>query len=116
MAHNRIIHLSKGDLKIKIQENKLAHIKDYEEAVIAYRNKANELIKKAKTDLDEGSLKIVISLITPINKADEYDKIMEMLNWEINDTITLTEAEFTEYVLDETPTSNMAKFSNSSYR
>ena len=116
MRHNREINIKKAELIEKIKANKEAHIKDYEEAVIAYRNKAAEAIAKAQQDLSDGSLKIVISLVTPVNRADEYDKVIEMFNWETKDEIVINQEEFNEYVHDENTSSIQAKFTNSTYR
>jgi len=108
--------VDKKSLIEKIQENKQAHIKDYNEAVDAYYKKAAEQIQKASKDLKNGSLKISINLVTPINREEEYDKIIEMFNWEINDEIELTQREFNEYVHDDNDSSRQAKFLNSSYK
>lgn len=116
MRHNRQINIKKAELIEKIKANKEVHIKDYEEAVIAYRKKAAELITKVQEELTNGSLKIGINLVTPVNRADEYDKVIEMFNWETNDEIVITQEEFNEYVHDDNTSSIQAKFTNSTYR
>lgn len=113
--HNRTITLSKKDLIAKIKENKENHIKEYNEAIIAYKEEAQKQIDKAIKDLEESSLKINMYLITPVNISDEYDKVIEMFNWEIKDEIILTQSEFNEYVHDDTQTSKSASLSNTSY-
>ncbi len=115
MRHNRTITIKKKDLIEKIKENKTAHIKEYEEAVVTYKEEANKQLLEAKKELDNGSLRIGITLTTPINKSEEYDKIIEMFNWEVKDEIELTQSEFNEYVHDDNEFSRQAKFANSFY-
>lgn len=115
MRHNRTVKISKAKLIEKIKENKLNHIKEYEEAVVAYVEEANKQLIKAKAELDNGSLKIQIHLTTPINRSEEYDKVIEMFEWEVQDEIELTQSEFNEYVHDDNDSSRNAKVANSFY-
>jgi len=114
--HNREVSIEKSKLIEKIKENRDAHVIDYNEAVIAYRKKAESELKNLSKELKNGSMKLNLHLITPINRSEEYDKIIEMFNWEINDIVKLTQKEFNEYVLDETTSAQQAKFSNSAYK
>lgn len=113
---NRTVTIKKSQLLEKIKENKLAHIKDYDEAVEAYKIEALKQLESAKTELDGGSLKIRIQLTTPVNRSDEYDKVIEMFNWEVKEEIELTQNEFNEYVHDDNDFSRSAKLANSSYK
>lgn len=114
--HNRTIKINKQQLINKIIENKEAHIKDYEEAVLAYKTEAYKQLTKCKEELDGGSLKIGLKLVTPVNRGEEYDKVIEMFKWEINEEVEITQKEFNEYVHDDNEDSKYAKFQNSTYR
>lgn len=116
MRHNRTVKISKSKLIEKIKENKIEHIKDYQEAVKAYIEEANKQLLKAKSELDNGSFTIGIRLTTPVNREEEYDKVIEMFNWEVQDEIELTQSEFNEYVHDDNDSSRSAKLANSSYK
>jgi hypothetical protein len=72
-------------------------------------------LNNLKKELDNGSLKIRLQLIEPINRSDEFDKVIEMFNWKLSENIELTQAEFNEYVHDETNSSMTAKLANFSY-
>ncbi len=114
--HNRTINILKADLIKKIEENKVNHIKDYEEAVIAYKEKAAEKIKQMTKKLKEGSLSIGFELTTPVNRVTEYDKVIKMFEWETKDNVELTQAEFNEYVHDENSAAISSRFANSLYK
>ena len=114
--NSRQITVDKAKLIEKIKENKAKHIQEYEEAVIAYKKKADELLNKAALDLAAGKMDIRINLVTPVNESAEYDKLVDMFTWEVEEKVVLSQGEFNEYVFDETPFAVQAKMLNSSYR
>lgn len=113
--HNRTVKINKQKLIDKIKENKSSHITEFNTAVAAYRVEANKQLENLKKDLENGSLTIAIKLTTPINRTDEYDKVIQMFEWEVENEIELTQAEFNEYVHDDNERSRTAKFANSFY-
>lgn len=114
--HNRQIKIKKKELITKLRENKEKHIKDYNEAVVAYKKKAQEELVKSQKRLNEGALDIKIVLVTPVNKSEEYDKIIEMFNWEVEELISLSQGEFNEYIHDESDFSKASFLANSTYK
>ena len=115
LNHNRTVKVNKADLISKIEENKLTHVKEYEQAVIDYREEAQRQITQIQKELTDGSLKIKLNLITPVNRSEEYDKVIEMFKWEVEEIIEVTQKEFNEYVHDDNDSARNAKFLNSSY-
>lgn len=113
---NRKVIISKAKLIARIKANKEAHIKDYQQAVVDYKKEAAAQLAQQTKELEEGSLKIDLKLVPPVDKSDRYDKIIQMFEWEVNDNVELTKDEFDEYVLDETSEILHAKMLNSSYR
>lgn len=113
--HSRTLKISKAKLIEKITENKANHIKEFDEATKAYVEEAHKQLKLAKKDIDSGKLNIRLNLTVPINRVEEYDKVIEMFNWEIADEIELTQSEFNEYVHDDNDRARTAKFSNAFY-
>lgn len=112
---SREITVSKANLISKIKEHKENHQSEYVKAVEAYRNEAKKQLDNQLKALKNGSLAIRVNLVAPSNKSDEYDKIISMFEWEENDSVTLSQNEFNEYVLDETSFAREAKMMNSSY-
>lgn len=112
---SRTINVNRADLITKIKANKENHVIEYDKAVIAYKQEALRQLNALAISVAEGALDIKLNLITPINNAKNYDKILEMFEWEINDTVVLEQREFIEYVQDETDFAVSAKFSNTAY-
>jgi hypothetical protein len=112
---NRQIEVNKKDLIEKIRKNKKNHVETYEKAVIAYKVEALKQLEVLKSEVENGSLEIKLNLVSPVNNAENYDKIIEMFDWEVKDVVTLEQKEFLEYVQDETEFAVRAKFLNESY-
>lgn len=112
---SRKINVEKDKLIEKIKENKKNHIKEYEEAVIAYKEEALKQLSELTEKINNGELGIKLKLITPVNNSEKYDKILEMFEWEVEGVVELEQEEFIEYVQDETDFAKEAKFSNTAY-
>jgi len=112
---NRKINVKKDELIAKIKENKENHIKEYDKAVVAYKKEAELQLMKEVARVQEGALDVKLDLITPINNADNYDKIIEMFEWEVAEVVELQQDEFKEYVQDEFDFAVTARMSNMMY-
>jgi hypothetical protein len=99
----------------KIKENKKNHVEEYAKAVIAYKEEALRQLVELTNKVNEGALKIELKLITPVDNSSNYDKIIEMFEWEVDEVVELEQNEFIEYVQDETEFAVNAKFSNTMY-
>lgn len=119
MRHNpdaRMIKVDKAKLIAKIQENKNQHIKEYAEAVEAFKKEANDQLNKARRALNKGEWgKTTLRLIIPEDRTAEYDKIIQTFEWELENEVELSQGEFNEYVLDELPFAIQSRMSNSMY-
>jgi len=116
MRHgSRSITVNKADLIAKIKENKEKHIVEFDKAVVAYKEEALKQLTALIVRVDEGALDAKLDLITPINNADNYDRILEMFEWEIANEVILEQDEFQEYVQDTTDFAVKARMSNSAY-
>jgi hypothetical protein len=112
---NREITINRNDLIDKILNNKKAHIIEYEKAVIAYKLETLKQLEVLKTKIESGDLNIGLNLTKPVDNSENYDSILEMFEWEVNDIITLSQSEFREYVQDDSDFSRQGKFSNQFY-
>ena len=116
MTHgNRTIQVEKSDLIAKIKENKENHIKEYDKAVVAYKEEAESQLMTEVARVQEGALDAKLNLITPIDNTENYDSILEMFEWEVKDVVELQQDEFKEYVQDKTDFAVRAQMSNTAY-
>lgn len=112
---SRTIKVNKQQLIDKIKENKKNHVEEYAKAVLAYKEEALKQLANLTQKVNEGALDIKLNLITPIDNSVNYDKIVEMFEWEVDKEVELEQSEFLEYVQDETEFARNAKFSNMMY-
>lgn len=112
---SRTIKVNKEKLIAQIKLNKENHIIEYDKAIVAYKEEALKQLKKQIKRVEEGALDAKLELITPIKNAENYDKIIEMFEWEVEEVVELEQNEFNEYVQDETEFAMQAKFSNTFY-
>jgi hypothetical protein len=112
---NRTIKVNKSNLIDKVKENKANHIKQYEEAKVAYRHEAAKQLRNLKKELNDGDLDLELKLVTPVDNSKNYDDIVDMFQWEEDNLVELSQSEFTEYIQDKTSFANEARFSNTYY-
>ena len=116
IGDSRIITVDKDRLIKVVLENKAKHIKEYAEAVEAYKVEAAKQIKQLRRELAKGNLDLKLDLVTPENREAEYDKIKATFDWEVKPTVELSQGEFNQYVLDELPFAVKARMSNMFYK
>lgn len=113
---DRKIRVNKSQLVGKIKENKANHVKEYEQAVKDYKEEAAKQLSDLSKKLEEGKTNLKLELVSPVNKSDEYDKLIAMFEtWEVDDFVDLSQEEFNQYVMDETSFAIHAKGLNTYY-
>lgn len=112
---DRTLEVKKSEIISAVKANKEIHIKAYAKGIIAYKKEALKQLAEQKTRVEKGDLSARLKLTTPIDNATSYDDIVEMFEFDVNDIVTLTQAEYNEYVKDKTESARHALMSNSMY-
>jgi ferritin-like protein len=126
----REVEVDRRKLVETLKENKEKHVKLFKEAILGYREAARRKLsedgEKAKKELEKNLAKvgeaiddfdvnkpnnfndyfvlvqqIVMTLPVPKSYEGAYDAAIAIAEWEVNDTMTLTFAEFNCFVRDE---------------
>lgn len=111
----RKVSVKKSELLEKIKANREQHIIDFEQALIDYKVEALKQLKELTKKVTNGETRLYLSLVTPVNKKVEYDKLITMFEMETADIVELEQYEFNQYVFDETDFAKEAKFANMTY-
>lgn len=112
------VQMHKDKLIDILLKNRTEHVALYNEAVGAYGARVKDTIVDlaakfgATGDLDLGPLS---RLRNPESYESQYTEAIEMLNHTQENNITLTQAEFRQYVLDKWSWVNSFSTSNSAY-
>lgn len=109
------ITVNKESLIVKLKENRDSHVKEYHKAVAAYKIEALKQLEAQVGEVEKGSLKAEINLISPVNAKNNYNDIIQMFEWDILKEVELDQSEFREYVQDKMSFAVSAKFHNMSY-
>lgn len=126
----RTVEVKRIELVQRLEENLVKHVRDYEEAMAGYKSvlmtkieesfaSARENLElayhgwKAKVDnMTEAKISaqrdyftlldsISVEMKVPRSFAKEYEAAIDMMKWDVRDTLELTHAEFTCFVRDQ---------------
>lgn len=96
------ITIKKDELLTAIQTNREQHKKDYDEAMVGFRSASIVAMEKNLAQAREGGeVKLGIGLTTPTEHTKDYDRVIRMLTMSTADEIMISEAQFTQYVMDD---------------
>lgn len=112
------IRVEKAELLKKLHENKIKHSEMVIKAKEGYKKTVRVKLEKLLKKLDHDELVSfyeLTSLPQPVDKTDEYDRAIEMLNMSVDDTIEISESEFKCYVQDQWRWAQEAFLSNTRY-
>lgn len=99
------VKVDKDKLIETLLGNKETHRQDFEIAWEAFRSRAMDNMEAklhALKNADRGTrVDIWVNLDPPQDHTDDYERVIEMLKWELEDHILLEERDFRAYVQDE---------------
>lgn len=98
----RKVTVRKADLLETLKTNRETHEADFDIAWEKYREQAisnvTALLDSLK-DLSEAyEVELFVNLSKPELHTDDFDRAIEMIDWEVSDEVELTEQEFQQYV------------------
>ena len=98
------ITVDKDELRLTLIKNRDEHKAIYDKAVIAYKEKFVRAAKRFAEDAVERAAtgNFVFAqfgwLPVPEEHTEDFDRAIQMLEWEIGDTVELEETDFRQYV------------------
>lgn len=96
------VTIKKTELLDAIKTNREQHKKDFEETWAGFKVEVeNQMVKHLELLRSEGKPMLNIPLIVPQEHTKEYDRVIRMLEMSTADEITVSETQFTQYVMDE---------------
>ena len=96
------IEVNKVTLLLKLRENRDKHRKVFEEALEGWRRNVLDELTLAVAEAKAGKqYRTYFNLPQPEDHTRDYDAIIEQVEWEVEDTITLTQQQFNQFVRDD---------------
>lgn len=98
----RDITVTVADLSLKVRANREAHREKFLKAQEAFRSRLIEELDRRLADARNGlTVNLYIDLPEPKDHTADYDRVLEMLDMHIEDTVVLSEKDVQQYVLDD---------------
>ena len=98
-----------------MKENRGKHAAIFEEAVAGYKKKAIAELEETLTEARKGRIELNIHLMPPVSHIRDYDRVIMMLELQLDNEVDLTEREFQAYVMDDWDWKRAFLTSNSYY-
>lgn len=99
-----------------LKKNREAHKNAIDEVMKVYREKVISELDKALKAAKEGREIITdLNLTRPLNMTSYYDRIIGMLEMSIESEVEITQAEYSNYILDKWSWGNAVSSSTASY-
>lgn len=96
------ITVHREELLAKLRANRKSHQREFKKAMAGYREQAIKTLKRHLKEAEDGQeIKAHLSLPKPDDHTEDYDRVIEMVEMSVADTIELTAQEFSQYVRDD---------------
>jgi hypothetical protein len=96
------ITVEKAALLEKLRENRANHRAIFEEAMDGFQAQAERELKALLSDLRKGVRQTIrMNRSVPSDHTMDYDRAVAMIEMSLGDTITLSENDFAQYVMDD---------------
>lgn len=99
------VTVDKHELRKILEKNMDTHHADFELAWDGFQKKAlqnaESIVKALKNVKKGGQVTLHVNLSPPQNHTDDYQRAIEMLDWEQENRVVLTQGEFMQLVQDD---------------
>ncbi len=96
------IKVKKDELRATVTANHASHKNIFEAVSRMYRDRCiEELGRRLDAARSGGKFNPFLNLQPPQDHSDDYLRILKQLEMSVEDTITLTDGEFAQYVMDD---------------
>ena len=110
------VTVRKDELLETVRANRDTHRGVFEAALEGWKSEALRTLNNKVPDLEAGRLPALQWMVqAPEDHTRDYDKVIKMLEMSVDDEITLSQAEFTMYVMDQWAWRNQWVTSNSRF-
>lgn len=113
------VTVKKAGLLLQLRENEATHKRDFEIAWDAFQERAIKNFEQklgALRNAKRGQqIELWVNLEIPEDHSDDYERAIEMLQWEVSDEVVLTEQEFRQFVQDKWTWKDKFTMSNIAY-
>jgi hypothetical protein len=101
-SHEMNVTVRRVEVLAALRLNRADHEETYNEAVIGYRKRTEQVVANALDAIRSGrQYNVFINLSEPSNQLKTFDRVIRMMEMSVDEAIDLTEAQFLSYVMNE---------------
>ena len=97
------------ETEVKVEElleilrgNRDSHLETFNQAMDGYRLEWMEILERRLSDIQTGKpIQMWVHIAEPKNQTKDYERVIRMLELEVNETWVLDESDFAQYVEDD---------------
>lgn len=98
----RDITVNKEELLAKLEENRRDHRQVFEEAIEGFKKEVIRQLEQYIKEVKEGKNRdVYVSMPVPKDHTPDYNRAIAMVKMSVGNTITLSETDFSQYVMDD---------------
>ena len=110
------VHIKKEKLLAALIENLAVHKKEFQEAHAGYQQAQIELLEQMLADARAGKeIARVIDLDVPHDHSEDYEEVIQMLQWSEDEEFEISRHDFNTFVLDKWAWKESFKMSTANY-
>lgn len=94
------IKVDKVELLKIVRKNREDHAKDYQEALIAYKEAAIKELERMLSAARNGDIRHTIDVVKPREFLKDYDRAIEMVRMSVDTQIELSYQDFDQWVMN----------------
>jgi len=96
------VAVSKSTLLERLYANRESHKKMFQEALEGFCKAAEAALKLELKRLKEGKPRnVFVHTEVPVDQTVQYNRVIEMIEMSLGDTVMLSEQDFKQYVMDD---------------
>jgi hypothetical protein len=96
------VRVNKAQTLATLNDNRENHRARFEEAMEGYKQRSIELLEEHIERIrNNDPEQVIVSLPLPEDHTDDYDRVIEQLEWSLDDELELDEQEFNMYIRDQ---------------
>lgn len=112
----RTVTVNREELLRIVKSNRERHRDIFLKAQEEFRKRAIEELEKRLSDARDGKhFDQHLGMVEPVDRTQDYDRIISMLEMSVDDQIDLTQDEYAAYVMDDWSWKRQWITSNSAY-
>jgi len=98
----QIIEVEKDRLLATLKQNRDSHREEFLRAQDVFRRRVIEAFESRLADARDGKkVRLFISMPEPEDHTLDYEAAIQMVEWSIGDTVTVTQGDFRRFVLNQ---------------